>query len=101
MSRSLAPIDISRQPDILRLAEEVQATGTPRVLKRDNESIAVVMPLATTNPAQGAALWESYNAQQVRAALQESAGTLTGVDKEALLNDIKEERTQGKHTRPL
>jgi hypothetical protein len=93
MNRNLVPVDISRQPDMLRLAEEVQATQTPRVLKRDNESLAVVMPLATTHPAQGAALWENYNAQQVRAALQESAGTLTGVDKEALLNDTKEERT--------
>jgi hypothetical protein len=101
MSNTTGAIDISRQPDILRLAEEVQATQTPRVLKRDDESLAVVMPLATTYPAQGAALWENYNAQQVNAALQESAGTLTGVDTEALLSDIKEERTQDKHTRAL
>jgi hypothetical protein len=100
MNRNLAPIDISSQPDIRRLAEEVQATKTPRVLQRDNESIAVVMPLAPAVPAQGTNIWENYNAERVRDALRESAGALAGVDKEALLSDIKAARRQETQHRP-
>ena len=45
MAKELAPIDISKSPDMLRIAEEVQATNSPRILRRDNEDIAVVMPI--------------------------------------------------------
>lgn len=99
MNRNLTPLDISNQPDILRLAEEVRATRTPRVLKRDNESIAVVMPLATTLPQQGEDTWKHYDAKRVQRALKESAGALAGVDKETLLNDIAADRTQNGHNR--
>ena len=32
-------------PDLVRIAEEVEATNKPRVLKRDNTPIAVLMPV--------------------------------------------------------
>ncbi len=48
MSRTLTPIDISHLPDLLRLAEEVQNTKTPRILKRDSETVAMLMPVGTT-----------------------------------------------------
>jgi hypothetical protein len=101
MNRSLTPIDISNQPDILRLAEEVQTTRTPRVLKRANESIAVVMPLATALPKQGEDVWKQYDPTRVKQALKESAGALDGVDKATLLSDIAAERTQKAHNRSL
>ncbi len=101
MNSNITPIDISNQPDILRLAEEVQATRTPRVLKRDNESIAVVMPLATALPKQEEDIWKNYDAKRVQKALKKSAGALAGVDKEALLSDIAEERIQKAHHRSL
>lgn len=44
MNRTLTPIDISNQPDLLRLVEEVVITNTPRELKRDNQTVAVLMP---------------------------------------------------------
>jgi hypothetical protein len=47
MAKELAPIDISNVPELLRLAEEVRTTNTPRVLRRNDEDIAVVMPIAT------------------------------------------------------
>ncbi len=34
MSRTLTPIDISNLPDLERIAEEVRATKTPRILTR-------------------------------------------------------------------
>ncbi len=45
--KTLTPIDISNLPDLLRIAEEVQATKTPRILKRDTETVAMLMPVGT------------------------------------------------------
>ena len=39
-------------------------------------------------------LWATYNPEQVRRALQESAGALAGVDREALLADLYAARCQ-------
>ena len=44
MARELRPIDISNNPELLRLAEEVAATQEPRVLRRESEEVAVLMP---------------------------------------------------------
>lgn len=38
------PIDISEMPELLRLAEEVQSTGEPRLLRRGGEDMAILMP---------------------------------------------------------
>ena len=35
MTADTTPLDISNNPELLRLAEEVEATHTPRLLKRD------------------------------------------------------------------
>ncbi len=45
MARSLTPIDISNTPDLLRLVEEVTESGKPRVLRRADEDVAVLMPV--------------------------------------------------------
>ncbi len=38
------PIDISNNPDLIRLAEEVTITKQPRELKRNNKIVAILMP---------------------------------------------------------
>jgi hypothetical protein len=45
MSGQLTPIDISNIPGLRRIAEEVEATNKPRVLKRDNTPIAILTPV--------------------------------------------------------
>ena len=45
---NLTPIDIntiSTIPDLLRLVEEVKTTKQPGMLKRDNETVAMLMPV--------------------------------------------------------
>src|SRR5260370_28574193 len=37
------PIDISNIPELARIAEEVEATKTPRELKRENKTVAVIV----------------------------------------------------------
>ena len=49
MSNTPIPIDISNNKDLLRLAEEVSKTRTPRALKKDNETVAVLMPVGTAS----------------------------------------------------
>ena len=38
------PIDITNIPELVKIAEEVEATKTPRELKRENKTVAVIMP---------------------------------------------------------
>lgn len=45
MVKELTSIDISQMPDMVRVAEEVQATGQPRLLRRDGQDVALVTPI--------------------------------------------------------
>lgn len=45
MAKELKPFDATHEPGILRLAEEVHSTREPRVLRRDSEDLAIVMPV--------------------------------------------------------
>ena len=44
MAREPKRIDITNVPELLRIAEEVRASQEPRVLRRDNEDVAILMP---------------------------------------------------------
>ncbi len=48
MAEEMIYIDISDVPDLLRIAEEVRTTRKPRMLRRDNENVAVLMPVTST-----------------------------------------------------
>ena len=45
MARDVQSIDISDTPEILRLAEEVQRSKQPRLLRRADEELAVIIPV--------------------------------------------------------
>jgi hypothetical protein len=51
MSSNLTPIDISNMPELLDLVEEVEATKTPRALKRDDKVVAVLSPVVQKKKA--------------------------------------------------
>jgi hypothetical protein len=38
-------IDISRIPELLHLAQEVQSTNEPRILQQDSEDLAMLTPI--------------------------------------------------------
>ena len=46
------PIDITNIPELVRIAEEVEATNKPRVLKRDNTPIAILTPVTKKQSSQ-------------------------------------------------
>ena len=98
MSRHIIPIDASNFPDLLKIAEEVNATKTPRLIKRNGESLALLMPTGAVGKRaihlHKRTIWTHYDPDQVKAALKESAGALQGVDRKELLHDLADQRSQ-------
>ncbi len=105
MNRHIIPIDASNLPDLLKVAEEVNTTKTPRLIKRNGEALALLMPAGRgekrENLPQKRTIWTHYNPQQVKAALRDSKGALQGVNREKLLSDLAEQRGQESTGRPL
>src|SRR5689334_16754463 len=94
MSRHLVPFDISNHPDLLRLAEEVNTTKTPRVLMQDKTTLAVVMPVGTTiQPKQ-----KREKTKVDFEAFRKAAGSWNDMDVEKFKKDIYESRRHS--TRP-
>jgi hypothetical protein len=52
MTANPTPIDISNMPNLARLAEEVEATRMPRILKRHKETVAILMPAEPASTAK-------------------------------------------------
>ena len=42
--RELKPVEIGAMPDLVRLAEEVQSEGAGRILRRNGQDVAVLLP---------------------------------------------------------
>jgi hypothetical protein len=71
MQKETTPFDISDIPDLLRIAEEVQTSKVPRLLKHGNKAVAILAPIGpatlTPNP-------------QLRDLANRLAGSLAEVD---------------------
>ncbi|HWE61842.1 MAG TPA: hypothetical protein VHB98_09030 [Chloroflexota bacterium] len=90
MATEQQPIDITNMPDLVRLAEEVRASNHARVLQRDHEDLAILVPVAKL-PTQR--LPARKNPKIAREAIEASAGGWKGlIDAEQLKKDIKEAR---------
>lgn len=50
MAEEFKPIDISDIPELRRIVEDVQTSRQPRVLQRDSENLAMVVPIGKTRP---------------------------------------------------
>jgi hypothetical protein len=80
-------MDVSSAPELLRLAEEVRASNTPRVLSRADEPLAMVIPIRPRR-----APWRP-SPDDIAATIS-SAGAWKGrVDAEELKRHIKEARS--------
>ena len=91
VNRTLTPIDISNNPELLRLAEEVAATKTPRQLTRKNKTVAVLIPVGTTikpekKPAPSKADYEASLA---------TIGSWSDLDSDALIAHVYPAREEG------
>ena len=52
MARELKSIDVSDQPELRRVAEEVYATQEARVLRSNNEDLAILRPAGKVRAAR-------------------------------------------------
>ena len=75
-------------PDLVRIAEEVEATKTPRELLRENKPVAVIMP-ARKAPAKKK---QEKTKTDYEAFLSAAGGWKDLVDTEKLKKDIYESR---------
>ncbi len=89
------PIDITNMPDLVRIAEEVAATKTPRELRRENKTVAVIVPV--TKAVKPKKKREKTKADYE--AFKSAAGSWQDVDTDALLKNISEDRRRT-NTRP-
>ena len=116
MCSEVQPIDVTDSADLLELAEEVRRSGVGRLLKRGEQELALLTPVNVrreTRPEQPRSeepdallsiigIGESvgptdvarHDAKAVLQGLRESRGALRGVDTEALLADLAEQRSQ-------
>jgi hypothetical protein len=87
MARELQPIDISQNPDLIRLTDEVRAANQPRPLQRDHTTVALLVPVQakrTRKTRDPQADFEAF--------LASAGGWRDLVDAEQLKKDIKEAR---------
>jgi hypothetical protein len=86
-------IDISETPELLQLAEEVHRTHEPRLLRREGEDLAMVVPLPNTATRHTKPTAVDYD------AFQNAAGRWADIDIEALKEYLYRAREEG--TRPI
>jgi len=57
MAKEKAPkrIDLSRIPELLHLAQEVQSTNEPRILQQESEDLALLSPVGPKKRSQAKA----------------------------------------------
>ena len=85
-------LDISNSPDLLRLAEVVRASNTPRVLRRGNEDVAIVMPPVTAPKGRSRRSPIKRKTQADIDAFLSSAGSWKDVDVDTFKAYIRERR---------
>ncbi len=93
MAHERETLDISENPVLLQLVEEVRASNTPRVLRRGNEDVAIVMPLANgTRRRVRKSPIRRKSPADIEAFLASAGGWKDLVDTEQLKRDIYESR---------
>ena len=93
MAEHAKSIDISDVPELLRLAEEVRRAGEPRVLRKDGEELAMVVPLAPPKVRRRGRVKTEADYEAFRRA----AGGWADVDTDTLIKNIYEDRRRSSH----
>jgi hypothetical protein len=89
MAEHAKPIDISGMPDLLHVVEQVRASNEPRILTRDDEQLAVIVPVG----ARFRGHRQTTPTEEDLEAFRSAAGGWKGVvDVDKLVEDIYESR---------
>jgi hypothetical protein len=93
MAEQPKSIDISDLPELLGIAEEVRHAGEPRVLRKDGEDLAMVVPLSSGKRSR----FKKPTAADLE-IFRSAAGGWADLDTDKLIEDIYRARQEG--TRP-
>ena len=87
MRTAVTTLDISNEPVLVRLADEVRRDGRPRVLRRDGEDVAILMPAPAPRrrPRRGKGWTPSLEDLE---AFRSAAGSWHDMDVDTLIADI-------------
>jgi hypothetical protein len=88
MAKEPKRIDISSIPELLSIAHEVQRTNEPRLLRQDNEDVAILMPIKTTPKRRSGAAKTKEDYE----AFKSAAGGWKDIDTDQLIADIYADR---------
>jgi antitoxin (DNA-binding transcriptional repressor) of toxin-antitoxin stability system len=86
MPESIQAVDVTRKPDLLRLAQEVHDTGAPRLLSRAGEPLAKIVPIKTKKRDKRAAAHEAF--------LRSAASWEGLIDADQFVSNIYESRSR-------
>ena len=93
MAKPMKSIDITNRPDLVAVAEEVRATGEPRLLRRNDEAVAIITPITSvrTRPPKAPAGQRLKPRKMTEADIEAffaAAGSWADVDTDKLIEDI-------------
>jgi hypothetical protein len=91
MNNYITPIDITNIPALRHIVAEMKNAKQPRLLKQNSETVAMLMPMGTALEESTKDIWAGYHPGKAQQAVQQSAGTLEGVNQKKLLDDIAHE----------
>jgi hypothetical protein len=94
--KEATPVDIDHVPELVRLAEEVRATNVPRVLRRGEEDLAVLVPVSRPKPRRRRRPTEA----DYQAFLSSAGGWRDNVDVDQLKAGFAESRALPPRPRP-
>ena len=84
------PIDITNMPELVKIAEEVDATKTPRELRRENKPVALITPVTGAKKAKK----RKGKTKADYEAFKSAAGGWKDIDTDKLIADIYAARRQ-------
>lgn len=87
MSSEQESIDITDNPAVIRLVDEVQAGDEPRVLRRGDDKVAIIVPLRTIPATEG-----RTTAEQDAIFFSSFGAWRRLIDAEKLKHEIREAR---------
>jgi hypothetical protein len=87
MAKELKPVDVSKLPELLSIAEDVRASGVGRLLKRNGEELAILAPVTRARKATARG-----RSKADYEALLAAAGSWKDVDTDAFVADVYESR---------
>ena len=99
MAAHPTPIEITHLNtlnDLFHLVEEVNSTKQPRILKRDNETVAMLMPVGTTIKPEK----KRANKKAIEDTLA-LAGSWSDLDWDDMIRELDRIRHESKPTPPL